>query len=60
MGRSILYVLKNPKEDFPGGPVVRTQHSQYRGPGQTLIRELDPCAVTKTQSSQVNKYIFKI
>ena len=21
------------RKDFPGGPLVRTQHSQYRGPG---------------------------
>ena len=29
--------------DFPGGPVAKTQCSQYREPGiQSLVRELDP------------------
>ena len=42
--------------DFPGGPVAKTLHSQYRGPGFDLwsgnyIRN----AATKTQCSQINK-----
>ena len=30
------------KIDFPGGPVAKSLHSQRRGPGWILVRELDP------------------
>ena len=30
---SILYILKTPVRDFPGGPVAKTPRSQCRGPG---------------------------
>ena len=68
-----MAIIKKPTQDFPGGPVAKTLCSQCRGLGvQALVRELDPTccnqrvhtpqlkilhATTKTQHSQINKYI---
>ena len=51
--------------DFPGGPVVKSPHSQCRGPGfNPLARKLEPAclskeaslhATIKTQGSQIKK-----
>jgi len=57
--------------DFPGGPAAKTPRSQCRGTWvQSLVRELDPTCrktkikdctpSTKTQISQINRYILKI
>ena len=35
--------IKKTNRDFPGGPVVKTPHSQCRGARvRSLVRELDP------------------
>ena len=56
-----------PKRDFPGGPVAKTPCFQCRGalgsiPGQgTKFHTLQlkvPSVTTKTQHSQINKYVF--
>ena len=39
---------------FPGGSVVKTPRSLGRGLGGSLVRELDPCVITKTWRSQTN------
>ena len=53
--------LKEKSQDFPGGPVVKTPHSQCRGPrfnswsGNYVLN-----ASTKTQHSQIKKKCFYI
>ena len=59
MNNKLVNVMwKKQIRDIPGGPVVKTPRSQCRGPG------FDPWsgnevlhAATKTQCSQVNKYL---
>ena len=42
--------------DFPGGPVVKAAHFQYRGLGsRTKILH----ASIKTWPNQIDKYVFK-
>ena len=46
-------------EDFPGGPVVKTLHSQRKGPEfNPWSGNQIPHATAKTQQSQINIYIF--
>ena len=35
-------ITKHNNRDFRGGPAAKTLHSQYRGLGSILVRELDP------------------
>ena len=50
-------------QDFPGGPVAKTPHSQCRGPGfipgqgtgSHMPQLKIPCATMKTQCSAINK-----
>ena len=46
-------VLKSNAQDFPGGPVAKTPHSQFRGHGCTpSSRNQKTHAATKTKHSQ--------
>ena len=51
-----IWGTKRRDGDFPGGPVAKILEFPVQGAQvRSLVRELDPHATTKTQSSQINK-----
>ena len=42
---------KQPKWDFPGGPVVKTLLPMQGAPVQGLVKDLDPHALTKSSQA---------